>query len=694
MLRPIALFALVALLWLAAAGCTSASPTATAAPPAPTETTVPTPTAVLTPAPTATATPKPTPEPAATPSPTPAPTGPQVEWDGCDLNTPPGVKVECGWLAVPENRKKADSQEIYLRVAVFKATQPVAQERVPVVYLAGGPGGNAIESVVLSYQEGFSDFAVERDLIVFDQRGTGMSDPALDCPEVDDKSREVFTGKLDSVEAERQQAQALKSCMERLADEGWDLAAYNSAENAADVEGLRIALGHEKWDLWGISYGTRLALTVIRDFPGGVRTAILDSTYPLEVNLFASTTANALAAFDRLWRMCDAHPVCQENYPGLEVKFIDTVAKLNALPAPLVVTDPTTGQELEGTLDGGGLAGLVFQAMYSAELLPVIPEMIYDAAQGDYWSFRKLTEIALAQSDYISVGMNTAVQCVDELAFTTAAELDAAEAAVATRAGTYGIKANLSSAESLSVCDLLGRFDTPAKENMPVSNANIPTLVLAGQFDPITPPEWGQQVTALMSRGVFAPVSTAGHGVTIASGRCPRNLVFSFLRNPIVNFVGRCDGPHDLVPVPPPAGETVMAPFQSSDRAYRGLAPAGWRLQDVGVLIWTRPGLGDTGLIQVVASTSNSSFMLGVMALQLGLPDVPAAKATRQANGSSWTIYESAPYAGQTIDMASADVPGGGLLFVALISPPSEAKHDALYERVFLPAINALEPIR
>src|SRR5690606_12963773 len=142
---------------------------------------------------------------------------------------------------------------------------------------------------------------VNRDLIVFDQRGMGLSQPSLDCPEV---AAAVYTllGQVQPPEVRREAAEAAHTtCYQRLTGAGIHLTQYNSAETAADINDLRLALGYDQVNLYGVSYGSRLALTAMRDYPHAVRSATLDSTVPLEVDMFATLHTHRARAFSLLF---------------------------------------------------------------------------------------------------------------------------------------------------------------------------------------------------------------------------------------------------------------------------------------------------------------------------------------------------------------------------------------------------------
>ena len=164
-----------------------------------------------------------------------------------------------------------------------------------------GPGGDALEIVPLVFADRFAPFLADRDFIMFDQRGTGFSEPSLACPETLELAFETIELELTDEESRTLSLEALNECRDRLAADGIDFTAYNSAENAADVNDLRIAMGYEEWNLYGISYGTRLAQTVVRDYPEGIRSIILDSAYPIESNLLTETPANLDRALTELF---------------------------------------------------------------------------------------------------------------------------------------------------------------------------------------------------------------------------------------------------------------------------------------------------------------------------------------------------------------------------------------------------------
>ena len=178
-----------------------------------------------------------------------------------------GPEFTCGYLTVPENRSKSDGRTIRLAVATRRATAPNPKPD-PIVFLTGGPGGSGLGEGPGVAKEWRRD----RDVIFLDQRGALKSDPFLSCPEIDAFMARTVGLSWLAPETIEQDAATTRTCRDRLAAAGADLAAYNTTESAADVADLRIAMGIKEWNIYGVSYGTDLALQTLRDHPAGIRT--------------------------------------------------------------------------------------------------------------------------------------------------------------------------------------------------------------------------------------------------------------------------------------------------------------------------------------------------------------------------------------------------------------------------------------
>ena len=502
--------------------------------PEPTPTATATPEPTSTPAPTATLTPEPAPAPTHTPTAVPiaAPAMPSAEdafvESECPFSNEPGTPLwaaECGYLTVPADYDDPTAGTFELAVAVF----PAAGERtsdIPVVYLEGGPGGNALEALEVSGGAFLAPLNENRDVVIFDQRGTGFSQPALGCPETRELTRELISQALPIAEENERYLDALQACRDRLVGEGIDLSHVNSAANAADVDRLRIALGHEQLDLYGSSYGTRLAQNVMRDFPDGVRRVVLDSSYPLELDLFASIPTSSERAFRLMLDSCAADSACSEHYPDLEGTLLEAFDKLTASPAPGSASFDLEGDVADTLMTGERLAWLGFEAFYQTDVIPWLPEIISEAAKGNVEPANLMLSNSLINDAFFSAGMHFSTRCADETPFTTQEAIAASLAAsplfsrIQDSEGTYA-------QDSFDTCALWDVAPSPAVENEPV-RSDIPTLVLAGEYDPITPPEHGRAVAANLSNATFVEFPAVGHGI-ILEGDCAKSIVNAFL---------------------------------------------------------------------------------------------------------------------------------------------------------------------
>lgn len=448
-----------------------------------------------------------TPLPTIAVTPTPPPTAtpwyvPTFEAAPCRFPVPSGYEPTCGYLTVPERRDQPGaSHMIRLHVAVFRCQGGAACQPDAVIHLTGGPGSYGLALIPYMFDTGAAAILQARDYVFFDQRGIGFSEPALDCLE----------------------GEGADACHERLLNEGVDLDAYNSAASAADIQDLRLALGYAQVNLLGVSYGTRLALTVMRDRPEGIRSVVLDSAYPPQVNLYTAWAANAERAFNQTFAACAADPACNAAYPDLGTVFFQVVDQLNA--GPVTVDAPGSSGPVPIEVTGDLFMDTVYVSHYRADVIPNIPKLIYQARDGDYTLLSGRLVIYLDRSS--SLGMNYSVQCYEEVPFSTWDDLIAGTLALEhPQVAYFGTRL----AYFYELCETWGSLTAPDYENAPVSSP-IPTLILAGQFDPITPPEWGDLTAATLPNSYVFRFPQAGHWI-LRSGPCGWEVVLAFLNNP------------------------------------------------------------------------------------------------------------------------------------------------------------------
>ncbi len=653
----------------------SDDPTPTPVPP--TNTPEPEPTATV--EPTATATPTPEPEPAYDVS---------FETAACEFSVPNGREVECGYLTVPENRDDvANGRTVRLHVAIF-ASDSENPAPDPIIYLEGGPGGDALETVPLVFEMRFAPFLANHTFIMFDQRGTGYSEPSLACPEVVELTFETLDDDLSVEEGQALHLEALTECRERLVADGVDLTAYNSAENAADVADLRRALGYDEWNVYGISYGTRLAQTLVRDYPQGVRSVILDSAYPLAANLQTETAFNADRAFSVFFAGCAADEACAETYPDLEQVFADLVDQLNEEPITIQVFNLADGQQYDALINGDVMVSILFQALYSVEITPIMPKLIYDVRDGRTTDLSTILSSFLAQQQFFSQGMQLSVQCNEEISFSTPGDVVNApnfpyldpvfEAGIVT--GQFGF----------AICDMWQAGQADPVENEPVTS-DVPTLILAGEYDPITPPSWGEDVGERFSNSYYFEFPGIGHGASV-SGDCPLGVTLDFLEQPSEQPDAVCiagmEAPDFVVPGEAADIELELEPYSNDTFGISGEKPAGWDELAPGTFARGATALDQTVIIQQAAPPGlGIEGLLSVLTQQLGLDETPGQSGEYEdVNGRTWSLFSS-EVQGFPLNLGFYE-DDDGLFLVIMISEGNET--DALYDAVFVPAMDAI----
>lgn len=438
-----------------------------------------------------------------------------------------GYEVTCGWLTVPQNHAEPDGNTLQLAVMVIHTSNPNPAPD-PLVYLVGGPGGSLISRAGSVFQTIFSPFARSRDIIFFDQRGTGQSRPSLYCQNITDDLGDILGANDPESEADLM-VNRLLDCHDHLLGSGIDLRFYNSASSAQDLQLLRQELGYDSWNLLGISYGTRLALTALRDDPSGIRSVILDSVYPPQEFLYADVLDNAERALNVLFEDCQADERCRQTYPDLESVFWDLVADLNAHPEAIPISGTPAG-DFELILHGDRLFDWTFGWLYAINDIEAIPHRLYTLRDNprDPMTIRAGLQQDLTMV-FISLGMYYTVQCSEEVSH---ASPDALSGLIARHpALSTHIQRNLTLSASLfDVCGAWSMLPPDPRENQPVMS-DVPALLLSGRYDPITPPRWAESVAETLSNSYTYTLPGVGHGV-VRSTPCGQAIIQSFLDDP------------------------------------------------------------------------------------------------------------------------------------------------------------------
>lgn len=505
-------------------GCGIASTADEAAPPTVAATSAPAlaaaaaePTLRPTATPRATATPSPMAV-RATPVPTPAPWADAIAASSIvDVICPQHVAaigVRCQRATLPENDEDpANGRTVELLLATVESED--ALDIGPVVYLQGGPGGGGAE---------FAQYFVNQSLhlIFVDQRGTGASVPSLDCPEVDDDY--VASQALGyAVAAEDLYLEGEAACADRLRADGIDLSQFTTEQAADDIALLREVLGLPEWTVWGSSYGTRLGLALMRDHPEGVRAAVLDSVLPHQVDFFAGIPTTARRSLDALVASCAASEQCADDYGDLDALIDDTARQLDADPVVITATRPVSGESIPVLVDGGAFMSLLFDQLYVMGSIPLLPSLIERSSTGD---LDDLVQRVVDRNDpeglVFSEGLYFTTWCSDEVPFN---DPDADEMVLSDETAAFRSAHEHDMAEHCELWDVAAA--DPVVDEPVVSD--IPTLLFAGGFDPITPALYADLAAATLPNSKVVVMPNHGHGMFTP---CPTGLMIVFLQEP------------------------------------------------------------------------------------------------------------------------------------------------------------------
>ena len=442
-----------------------------------------------------------------------------LEFKACEVGAQraSGVATQAGFCAtysVPENWEEPSGRHIDLRVALVRSLAAEADKDL-VVFLDGGPGGAASEDYP-AVASALSVLRKHHHILLVDQRGTGASNP-LACAdalamEVDQPSRPLTSG----ADRNRQLA-GVRKCLTELAPKALPQF-YTTTEATRDLEAVRQALGEPPLDLVGISYGTRLAQQYAARFPQSVRSIVLDSAVPNRLVLLSEHARNLEDVVQRRLARCKADAACKGRFGDPYANLQAVHERLRRQPQSIEMRDPLTFALVRGTLAADDLAALVRFYMYSAATSALLPFVISEAHEGRLAPLLSQAQLVVGQlSQNLSGGMSASVLCSEDADLLHERSEDEA-----TLLGSGPIRA------ALLACSVWPRGARPANFHEPFQT-KVPVLVLAGEFDPVTPPRYGAEIVNALPRARLLIAPGQGHAV-LGAGCMPR-LVGEFVRD-------------------------------------------------------------------------------------------------------------------------------------------------------------------
>ena len=434
-----------------------------------------------------------------------------LELEDCRINAGPGtasMKARCGTMIRPLDPDGEVPGEIELRVAVVPALN-LTPEPDPLVPIAGGPGQGSVQFYT-GYSFAFEDVRRNRDILLIDQRGTGES-ATMDCRFDDDLVEGEYSTELT--------IEYTKLCLEELP---YDPRFFTTSVAVTDIEAVRKALAYPSLNLYGVSYGSRVAQHFARRYPASTRTLVIDGVVPPQISLGPEIATESQKAIDRILARCAGDSACHERFPTVVDDFARIVAEVRAAPIPIEVPHPSSGRPESVDFGEGELAAAVRLLAYHPNSIALLPLLIGEAGKGNYVPLgSQYLMTMIAMTDALSLGMHNAVLCSEDVPFYDASTIDY-EGLAASYMSTFQLEA----LEAICSVWPAGPVDDDFKT--PLATA-LPVLLLSGDADPITPPRYAELAAVDLENSLPLTGQGQGHG-QIAVGCTPR-LVADFIES-------------------------------------------------------------------------------------------------------------------------------------------------------------------
>ena len=432
-----------------------------------------------------------------------------LELTDCRIDAGPGtssISARCGTMTRPLDPTGTVPGDIELRVAVVPALN-LTPEPDPLVPIAGGPGQGSVQFYA-AYSGAFEDVRRNRDILLIDQRGTGDS-ATMDCEFDDD-----LVGGEYSIEVTLEYTEL---CLEQLPH---DPRFFTTSVAVTDMEAVREALGYPSLNLYGVSYGTRVAQHFARRYPGSTRTLIIDGVVPPQLTLGPEIATESQKAVDRVLLRCAEDEACNERFPNLAADFKRVVVGLREAPVSIRVPHPSTGRLEDVEFGAAELAAAIRLLVYHPSSTALVPLLIQEAGEGNFVPVAaQYMMTMIAMMDAMSLGMHNTVMCTEDAPFYDKSTIDY-DGIAATYMGTL----QLTAIEAICSIWPAGPIDEEFKAPLAT---DLPVLLLSGDADPITPPRYADLAAVDLTNAAHLIGKNQGHG-QISVGCMPR-LVSEFI---------------------------------------------------------------------------------------------------------------------------------------------------------------------
>lgn len=432
-----------------------------------------------------------------------------------------GQEFTFGYLEVLENRQNPNSRRIVIPVYIFKSRSN-NPKKDPIIYTVGGPGSTTMPSAqYMNYYKYLDD----RDFILVEQRGNYYANPHLDCPEWSQAIYESNLPDFEIADYEKVFKNAAKNCRERLEKKSIDLNGYNTNEIAADINDLVNILEIEKYNLLTISYSTKIAQVLMRDYPDKIRSVVMDSPLPLEVNYDEESLQNLLESVSKLLADCENDEKCNAAYPNIEARFFEYLEQKTLNPLRVEIENPKNGDTETFYLKGDDLI-TVFTSASTGDV-PNIPFEINRLLNNDLTSVKEqLSYLFEEPGEGSGVGMRLSVWCSEENPFNS---LDI----IKEETNKYpGLKGMSPATYNNEICEIWGVKCVSEIENNAI-DSNIPVLLISGEYDELTPSKWAKAMMPNFGNSYHLIFKGWKHTPTTNwSNQCAMQAANDFFNNP------------------------------------------------------------------------------------------------------------------------------------------------------------------
>lgn len=449
-------------------------------------------------------------------------------------------EVECGLIKVPENREVAGSRTIELHFVHIPARgededgNEVETRDDPVIYLTGGPG-----VTVEGYVERLKDHPLvgQRDLYILEQRGIGNSGDF--CPFFGARNR---AGQIqaDFEDSQRAMFDQLRACIEGAKARGVDVTGYHTFENARDVRALRLALGLDDWNVWGISYGSVLGQAYMKVDPEGIRAAVIDAIVPLDLENLMRIPHWHTQNLERLFGACNEQEECRGAFSSLATRYPEAIETMTENPVSLEVEASERYPTGEVHLFQDLIAGLPFSLLYEQSNHPAIPAIIDGLVRAvetrDETFFRAIALAEQGGGPGVSMGMSTTVRCLDGYVDRWAENAPDDFRAYPVLARAFGSLSVIEEAPAL--CREVGLAPRDARQ-FELIETDLPVVVANGALDPITPVPLAESIMPGLENGHLVVFPHAGHGPT-RSLDCAGDFLNGYFDDPLAELDMSC----------------------------------------------------------------------------------------------------------------------------------------------------------